>query len=219
MEIKNQLQIEAIEKETREFICPCCNAKLQFRARINISSVGLAETREDKAARDGREVSYGKKELEDIAEIERNKAFLDFSKKMGVFDAFNQALEGAKISIPKNPDSYFLKWLKNATKIKTPQFALRQCLLDEDLEAGGDLELFGYQNVCAVLQNGDFKIFIPRQLVNGEPVETLAATYGGITKQETANLQIWIRTRFGYVEKSSEFSKELRKFSVGGFQV
>ncbi|HEY8560470.1 MAG TPA: hypothetical protein VIL74_08840 [Pyrinomonadaceae bacterium] len=212
-------QIEAIEKETRGFYCPCCNTKLQFRARVQLTSVGIADTREEVAERDNVPVQINGADRKRIEKVERNRDFLRFAKETGVLDAFEQAVDAASMFKPKNLEAFFVNWLETAVKVKTPQFALRQCLLSKDLSAGGELELWRSGAIGAILQNGNFKVFIPNDLLKGGTVESLATADGGITKQERTNLQVWVRTRFGYIEKSSEFSRELRKHSIGGFQV
>lgn len=212
-EIKTELQLAAIEKETRSFECPCCNAKLQFRTRVHITSVQTATTPEESAARDGREVSLKQKET--ISESQ--KSVIETAKQNGTFKAFVAALEAGATHVPINKEAYFVKWLSKTARQKTPAFALRQCLEERDLEAAGELELWGFQYVSAVMVDDEFKVFIPQQLIKGDVIEKLEATPKGLKVKQTINLPIWIRTRFGYVEKSGGFSDELRKHSIGAF--
>ena len=219
IEEKTTLELEAIEKETRKFTCPCCQTELQFRTRINITSVGLASTREEIAERDGREVAIGKKEIARNQLLNQHEAVLTTAKKCGVFDAFNRALDVTPYNTPTDRDKYFIQWLKNASKQKAPQYAIRQCLEAQDIAAQGDLELFGTQNVSVILSDGEFKVFVPKKLISGEVIETLTFENGGIKAKRQTDLQTWIRTKYGYVAKSKEFSNELRKHSIGGLQV
>ena len=211
---KSLLQLEAIEKETRAFDCPCCGAHLQFRARVHIASVSTAMTPEEGAERNGVEIALKKKDR--ISDGE--KSVIEKAKENGVFSAFNAALEAAAINLPNNRESYFVKWLSQTAKQKAPAFALRQCLEEKDLEAGGDLELWGFQSVSAIMVNDEFKVFIPVQLVKGDTIEKIEATAQGLAVKQTVNLPIWIRTRFGYVEKSSAFSKELKNILSAAFK-
>lgn len=217
-EIKTEKQLAAIEKETREFTCPCCDTRLQFRVAVNVKSVGIALTPQEAADRDDRPLAVGQETLQRQKLVEDNAEFLAASKRLGVFDAFHQAVDTASLSVsggpPKDKDKYFIQWMKKAAKQNAPQFALRQCL---NGAAGGNLELWGWMNVSAILQDGLFRVFIPRKLINGEDIKELALENGGIVTKRTVALPTWVRTKYGYVERSSEFANELRKNSIGGF--
>jgi hypothetical protein len=216
---RTPLQLEIVEKETRGFTCPHCNTHLQFR--VNVAVVGVQETltREEGAVRDESPLKVSKQTLEKYALNGKYDGFLDTAKNLGVFDAFNQALEATPHSIPKDRELYFLKWFEKASRIKTHSYALRQCLQEKDLIAVGDLELWGFQNVCAVLADGVFKVFLPTELTNGKAIEKLVPTEKGFQLQKQTDLTIWVRTRFGYIERSGEFCNELRKHSIGSFQL
>lgn len=219
-EEKSIEQLEAIEKETRQFECPCCNTQLQFRTRIHVTSVGRAATREEVAERDNRPVAIGARERKDMERVTANATVLEAAKSCGVFDAFSKALEVASMAVgggaPTNTDAYFVQWLTKASRQRVPTFALRECL---EGDAGGDLQLWGWMNVSAILQDGEFRQFIPRKLVEGEPIEQLAFEANGLTKQQAMDAKYWVRTRFGYVERSGEFTKEMRKHSIGAFSL
>lgn len=216
---KTPQQIEDIERQTRMFTCPCCKAELQFRTRIHITSVGLADTREEVAERDGVEVVISAPEKRRLERVDNNQELLDAAKAMGVLDAFNKAVDAHGKSLPTNRESYFVKWMENADRQNVPQFALRQCLPEKD--RSGDLELWGWQNVSVVLSDGEFKCFLPRAFVNGKSISALAINGSGlgVGVKKTLDLAYWVRTRFGYVEKSGEFANEMRKHSIGGFSL
>lgn len=217
MNDKTALQLEDIEKETRAFECPCYNAKLQFRARISIASVGLAPTPEQFAKERGTEVRIGAEKQKKLNLLAEHAEILNVAKELGVLTAFNNAIDATSGSKPLDRDVYFLKWLNTSKKQNTPAFALRQCLPPDD--AKGDLSLFGFQDISAILADGAFKMFIPRQLVKGEVIETLEVTSNGVQPQKRMDLTYWVRTKYGYIEKSKEFSDELRKHSIGAFQL
>lgn len=215
---KTPQQIADIEKETRSFVCPCCDAQLQFRLQVRVVSVGTALSPDEHAERTGVPVSIGQSTLQRQKLLEENAEFLANSKKLGVFDAFHQAVDVAALNVsggpPNDKDKYFLQWMQKAAKQNAPQFALRQCL---NGSAGGNLELWGWQNVSVILQDGLFRVFVPRQLVNGEDIKELAVEGGSIVTKRTVALPTWVRTKYGYVEKSGEFANELRKHSIGAF--
>lgn len=213
---KTAMQLEEIEKETRAFVCPVCSTHLQFRVRVNVSSVGLASTTEEIAARDGVPVLEGAEARRKRELVENNQEFLASAKALGVFDAFNTALDAQGKHLPNHRDSYFIKWLENATRLRVPQFGIRQCLPEDD--RAGDLELWGYARVAAVIADGEFRAFVPRDLIDGGQVASLTAGTNGITVKKQIDLPMWVRTRFGYVERPGEFAAELRKHSIGAFQ-
>lgn len=215
---RTPLQVELVEKETRSFVCPHCSTQLQFR--VNVAVVGVQALSSDgKATRSDNPMKVSKRTLEKHALIEKYDGFLDTAKKLGVYDAFIQALEATPHTIPNDRELYFMKWFEKASRMKTPPYALRQCLQKEDLIVVGDLQLWGFQNVCAVLADGVFKVFIPTEFANGKAIEKLVSNVSGIQLQKQTDLNIWVRTRFGYIERSGEFSNELRKHSIGSFQL
>jgi len=214
------LQLEAIEKETRSFVCPMCDAHLQFRLAIKVNGVQPTLSGDEMAARDGRDPLRNSANLAKQQLAQENIEFLKVSKELGIFDAFNQAVETAQIGLPGdapvNREGYFLKWFQRASKQNAPSFALKQCL---NGSSGGNLTLWGFQNVSAILQDGLFRMFIPRQLLHGNDLKELVMEKGEIVTKRAVDLTYWVRTKYGYVEKSGEFANELRKHSIGAFSV
>lgn len=216
-ETKSPLQLEAIEKETRQFECPCCHAQLQFRTRIHITSVGEALTPAQAAERDGRPLMEGASTIRRRERKAEYAPLLQAAKEFGVLTAFNQALDVCPF-VPIDKESYFIKWLSFAEKQNVPQFALRQCISDAEY-LGGSLTLWGWQNVSVVMNDNEFKLFLPRKLVNGELIEKLTVSGNGISVKKQTDVTTWIRTRYGYVEKSGEFANAMRQHSIGAFSV
>lgn len=217
---KTPSQIEAIEKETRAFECPCCKTQLQFRTRVQLTSVGIASTAAECSTRDGVPLLIGQDALKRQKLMEDNAEFLSISKSLGVFDAFHQAVDTAALNVsggpPNDKDKYFLQWMTKAAKQNAPAFALKQCLGNG---SSGALEMWGWQNVSVILQDGLFRVFLPRQLVHGEDIKELAFKNGEIQTKRTMALPQWVRTKYGYVERSGEFANELRKHSIGAFAI
>jgi hypothetical protein len=214
---KTPQQIEEIEKETRAFTCPNCNTQLQFRTRIQIVSIGEPLSAIEVDKRDGRPTS--EKALARNKLVEANQNLLDAAEKCGVFSAFWQAVETAANHIPSHRKEYFLKWLERAGKQKTPEYGLRRHLKNYEAEVNGELELWGFQDVSAILCDKQFKLFIPTKLVKGEKIEKLKFSPKGITTNKQMDLTVWIRTKYGYIAKSKVFTDELRKHSIGAFQI
>lgn len=215
---KTPQQMKEIEKETRAFICPCCEAQLQFRVRVHVASVGPALTPAENAKRDGRPLLLSQETLARQKLLDEYADFLAVSKSLGVFDAFNQAVDTASLNVsggpPNDREKYFLQWMKKAAKQNAPALALKQCL---NGSASGQIEMWGWMNVSVIMQDGMFRVFIPRPLVHGDDIKELAFEGGEIITKKSMALPQWIKTKYGYVERGGEFANELRKHSVGAF--
>lgn len=215
---EQQVDIEELYQQSPSFNCPCCQAKLSFKTRVKVSSVGVVlDSGETLEVFDEKE-KIGKKRQRRLERIEANKDLLNAAKSSGILKAFRKALE-CEPNTPTDINSYFIKWLEHLQKQKAPQFALRKTLQDANISASGDLSLWGFQNVSVITSDGDFRLLVPRTLVNGEDIETLNINGNKLQQQKTMTLDLWIRTKNGYVKPNSSFSKELRKRSFGDFQV
>jgi hypothetical protein len=209
------LEIEAIEKETKAFECPNCGIHLQFRTVVKVSGVQVSQTGAEKAATEGRPQTPPKILLQD-----ENARIIAAATEGGALLAFENALK------TENPNykgahtgKYFLTWLQAARRIKAHQLGLRQCLIEREREAAGDLELWGFQYVAAVLADGEFRCFLPMSLAKGKPVDVLQANGGGemATRRHYETATEWIRTRFGYVAGRGLLLSEMRKRAAGDF--
>jgi hypothetical protein len=202
------LKIEAIEKETKSFQCPACKTHLQFLTRIQV--VGVHETltgEQYKAAEVNKQIPSKKKPIE----------FVEQAKRDGIFAAFAKTVQAAQpYNIPVDLEKYFVTFLTRATKIKTPQFAIRQCLPED--ERAGELELYAFQNTAGVVKDGYLRTFLPYQLVQGKEMPSmLTPGDSGITpKAAEMSLPLWVKTRNGYVTSYALFS-ELRGRAAGSF--
>lgn len=201
-------KIDAIEKETKSFQCPACKTHLQFLTRIHIVGVHESLTAEQyTAANLSAPIPPKKKPIE----------FVEQAKRDGIFSAFVQTVEAAVPgNIPVDLEKYFVTFLNRATKIKTPQFAIRLCLPED--ERSGELELWAFQSVAGVVKEGYLRSFIPYQLIQGKEMPSrLMPSSNGIAAQRTdMNLPRWIKTRNGYVTGYMLFN-ELRGKAAGTF--
>jgi hypothetical protein len=149
---------------------------------------------------------------------EDGRALIDEFKANGVLDAFLQALTSATGHVPAAAGRYFLNWLKAAEKVSTPQFALRQCLLDEEKDAAGDLELWSFQYVALVVADGAMRHFIPMSLVKGKRLEGLAPGAAGLeVRRHYANVGEWVKTRNGYVAGRGALFDAIKSRAAGDF--
>jgi len=141
------VKVEAIEKETKSFTCPHCNTHLQFLVRVQV--VGVHET----LAGDEHEAVKARKPIPKKAEPAPIE-FVEQAKRDGIFGAFAKTIVSTPHNVPTDVEKYFLTFLKRATKIRAPQFAIRLCLPED--ERAGDLELWAFQNIAGVVAAGAF---------------------------------------------------------------
>jgi hypothetical protein len=201
------LKIEAIEKETKAFDCPSCGAHLQFL--VCVSVVGVHEAEQPQVRVKAPKVPPPKPKMIYPA--------TEIAKSTGIYDAFVTTMKtSTPHNVPADLERYFSMWLKRSQKVKTPQFAIRPCL--EAAEREGDLELYAFQNIAAVVRDGYLHSFLPYQFVKGQSIAaTLAANGNGIQKTEHLSLPQWIKTRNGYVAGKGALFQELRGKAAGDF--
>lgn len=202
------LKIQAIEKETKAFDCPACGARLQFLVRVDVVGVHAAEKPEVRAKAEPAPKPVKPKSV---------YAATEYAKGVGIFDAFVTTVKTATPhNVPTDLERYFSMWLTRAHKVKTPQFAIRPCL--DASEREGDLELYAFQNMAAVVRDGYLHSFLPYQFVKGQEIAaTLAANRGGFQKTEHLTLPEWIKTRNGYVVGKGALFQELKGKAAGAF--
>jgi hypothetical protein len=203
------VDVAAIEKETKSFTCPNCHVHLQFLLRVHV--VGVHETLTGDEHRAIQANAPMPKEKPKILIVEQ-------AKETGVFQKFTGTVKIAQpYNIPADLERYFLTWLTRATKVKTPQFAIRPCL--DAAEREGRLELWVFQSTAAVVKNDYLHSFLPYQFVQGKELSTTLVSNGqGIqAKNSTLTLPIWVKTRNGYVAGKGMLFQELKGKAAGSF--
>jgi hypothetical protein len=205
-----ELEVGETESGSSAFPCPHCGTHLQFKVKTKVVGVyEVALTEEEKKPK--------RPKTKDPLSPD-NRALVETARSAGAIAAFSKALKVDNPATPPNTDKYFITWLKSARRTPSPQFAIRQCLLDGDLDAGGDLELWGYQYVAAVLAGGEFKCFLPMSLIKGKPVASLKVNGNGVEAQNHySSVDEWIKTKFGYVTGRGLMLTEMRKRAAGSF--
>lgn len=205
------LKIEAIEKESKSFVCPHCQTHLQFLVRVQVTGVHETLDGEQYAIVKARKPPIPKREKTPIAIVEQ-------AKEAGVFDKFTATAETASPhNVPIDLEKYFLTWFMRATKVRTPQFAIRICLPVDERE--GALELWAFQSIAAVVKDGRLHSFLPYQFVQGRDIPTtlVHADKGIQATPSTLTLPIWIKTRNGYVVGKGMLFNELKGKAAGAF--
>lgn len=223
---KTPLEIEAIEKETKTFVCPNCNIHLQFRTSVKILSVQPTLTGEELIEKRVAEQPESfktpeQKVAEHQAHAERLRLarLVQFYKDSGILDAFLDVARELKAhQMPKNAEMFFLNWIRATTKAQLiPKFALRK-LINEFND--GQIEVHHAQGIGAIISDGTLRAFVPMHLLRGEVIR---AGGGSNTKLRTlatdAGMDNWIRTKHGYVVGTGAMFSELKKQAKGSFEL
>lgn len=218
---KTPEQIAAIEKETRSFICPTCGDHLQFRVTVQVKAIQPSPLADEIALRNG--TALPEKQITRVTTVKSvrdDPASVLQAKSDGTWNAFLTTIAAARPQQqPKDLSSFFDSWLRSATQIRTPQLAIRPCLPLED--RNGDLELWAFSYIAAIIVNGRLKTFIPYQLIKGEPLPASLSNNGnGVERRKgsSADLAVWVKTRNGYVVGKGLLFNELKGKRAGQFE-
>lgn len=188
------------------FQCPCCHARLQFKLKVNV--FGVYELGDA-------DVPVIRRPSKDRLTVEERE-LVESLKEKGVLTAFEAAVKASPANNAKDIERFLLTFLQRAVPVKTPQFAIRQCLPAG--ESFGDLELWQLNKVVAVIADGEFRAFFPDDLIKGKPLKSLNGNGGTLrATTEQVDLVTWVKTRHGYVSGRGAFFGEMRKRAAGNF--
>lgn len=196
---------------SRIFECPCCHAKLKIQMATQITGVDeyTLEPKPPKA-----KPIKTKDEGHTVDEVR----VLEMARAGGLLEAFDKtvtvAYETQGTGKPKDIDGYFIQFLKLCKPRTVPQFALSRCVR----EYGGAIQFFGTQNVLACASDGKIVAFFPLHMLVGVPITS--AINKRIKARVDADedvLEMWIRTKYGYVAGSGAYMEQMRKKSFGEF--
>lgn len=205
---EQEIKIDAIEKESRAFACPCCGERLKFVTSVHINGV-----RKESEWRAGDEMpsTPPKKAIFTDEEL----AYLAHNKETGAFTAFEKAVELSNCTKPNNLERAFINLPKVLTRYKkAPQAALQILLPAEERGKAGLLELWKCGYVEVICRDGEVVAFLPVGMtITGEASGKINFT----GKQESMPVETWVKTRFGYVAGKGLLFNELRQKSYGAF--
>jgi hypothetical protein len=213
--MKDLTEIEPIvfnDPHTKTFQCPHCDTKLQFKVRVSVC--GVFEINDD-------DELLPKPPPKSMPPRDRftteERALLESLKEVGLYAAFESAARASPYTNTKDMERYLLTFLSSAVPVKTPQFAIRQCLPED--EASGDLELWQLNTVVAVIADGEIRAFFPVDLIKGRPLRTPLQSNGKsiTTAKENIAVSDWVKTRNGYVVGRGLLFRELRGKAAGNF--
>lgn len=218
---KTALQLEAIEKETRVFQCPSCGYHMQFRVNVKVKAVQESLSGEEIDVRDSRPKG-SKDQKSELANppmgINRPQLVRlgQYYRDTGIIDAFeNVANELMAHQLPADMDKFFLTWLTTTVKASLiPKISLQRLMN----EFKGQVEVYHAQGIGAVTSGGQLRCFVPMHLLRGEIIR---AGNGSNTKLRTRateeRLEVWIRTKHGYIYGAGSMFEEMRKQAKGSF--
>lgn len=196
------------DPRSKVFECPHCNMRLQFKAKVSVYGVYELNDEDEILPRS---ISAAPKDALTPSE----RTVIESLRVSGVLAAFETAVRADPVSNAKDIERYLLTFIARAVPMKSPQFAIRQCLPEE--ESFGDLEMWCLNKTVAVLADGEFRAFLPIELVRGNSLRSLSAGNGGVSAKAGMGVQEWVKTRYGYVTGRGAFMSELRKRAIGEF--
>lgn len=219
---KTPQQLEAIEKETRAFVCPNCGEHWQFRVSVQVKGIQPTPTGEEIAERDGK-LSAPKKPVNANAPMDLARPALqrlkEYYRETGLLDAFEQTVSDIKAhQLPNDIGNFFLSWLKKCVVAnQIPKLALRKLINEFD---DGQIEVWHSDEIAAVLSNGKLRAFVPTHILRGELVRMgIASTTRLRTMATEERLDNWIRTKHGYVLGTGAMFSELQRQAKGNFEL
>ncbi len=105
----------------------------------------------------------------------------------------------------------FQRWLEMAVEISLPP--TEAYILKE--EFGKSAKFFHTNGVIAIVVDDEIQTFMPKALAYGEQMPTQLSTEGRPTPAPT--MEVWIRTKYGYVAGKGVFLTALRLESRGSY--
>jgi hypothetical protein len=200
------------DPRAKTFQCPHCDAKLQFKVQVGVYGVFEINENNELVPKPPPKPAPAKDRF-----TRQERALLESLREAGLYTAFEAAARASLYTNAKDMERYLLTFLQSAVPVKTPQFAIRQCLPED--EATGDLELWQLNTVTAVIADGEIRAFFPVDLIKGRPLRTKLQSNGKTitAEKETITVSDWVRTRNGYVAGRGLLFKELRGKAAGAF--
>lgn len=192
----------------KTMICPHCQGTVDVMVQIGLAGDLLP-------ARDGTGTRPGAAP-ETSGRSGSETAFLEDSKKNGVFTAFEEAMRAGRPSanLPVDASGLFLLFFQKATRKAIPYFALEQYKREF---RPAQIEVWGAEGVAAILADTFVKAFVPYSLLRGSQVKSLSGKLKARADIDEEKLVEWIRTKHGYVVGRGAFFEAMQKKSRGDF--
>jgi hypothetical protein len=87
-----------------------------------------------------------------------------------------------------------------------------------DLFPGKRIEFYAHQSIGAVLASDQISLFVPLEVLTGQPVEATAEGKRQIIPPDVKGVQQWIKTKMGYVPANARIAvAAMRRRCIGEF--
>ena len=212
------IAVDEMDERTRCFKCPHCQTPLQFNLNINVRGVY-----ELNRGTDGQMIALVPRppSVTHIDPLSKNeREIIEKVRECGILDAFQKAVTASGRNVtPRKLERYFLTFILRATP--TARFThstIKRCLPEPE-PAGTILKLWQLDTTCAITANGQFRAFVPIQLIKGQSIaslDSLDSDNRTIRTKETT-MDDWIKTRHGYITNRGPLMSELTKRAAGSF--
>lgn len=108
---------------------------------------------------------------------------------------------------------FFISFMKSCAEKRIPEHALRYFARKYN---GAHIKVLGANGILAIVVDGKLGGFVPQQIVMGSTAKT-ATGKAWVLESTPEELDVWVRTRFGYAAGGGLFLNEMKKRSKGEF--
>jgi transcriptional regulator with XRE-family HTH domain len=205
---KEGSKVAAIEKESRKFTCPACNADFHFLLQVRV--VGVRESEEGEGPETYARRPPAPQAAKGSGLTDQEERLVEQYRESGTLAAFEEAMTTADGASPKNPGKTFINWLKQAKPSMVPRLAMQQLAYTLNTPAR-EITVYTYQSVTAIISRNKVRCFIPTRLLKGE----LLAASGGSSLRLRVDpgqdaVSKWVGTKGGAALAGGDFLKELQ---------
>lgn len=182
--------------------CPQCGAHLGVRLKITAGAVALDD--------EGHKVDPPVVEVRVPHRPVKESRLIEAAKTTGLLDAFKSAVMAEKefTGIPADIEEFFLQFWKMAQPTKLNPIALAAWIKEFE----GRIVVLASNGILAILCDGQLRAFAPQRLTRSTQVVP------GVRIPNDQTLDVWIKSKFGYVPvNGGAFSEALRQSNIGKF--
>ena len=217
-EAASHLQMDIIEKETKQFNCPHCQTELRFTTAVQIKNVKKVPSQEvnnvlhcQDSVEPVKPIVAPKSPIKKLSPQEQE--LISQVEGFGIIEAFQYAYEQCDTHpTPKNIYKSFVSFLRTATLWDLPPYDLRK-LLPNDMVCASVAAYRNTAGITCILGDGEFKAFVPTKLIQRKRIKPLTSNL----QNQAITPEDWVRTKNGYVLGSSVMFHELIGRTAGSF--
>lgn len=133
----------------------------------------------------------------------------------GTAEAYAAAYERQGGARPQHPVRSMWGWFTRATEARLPDWAARFYRRHYN---AGVLAAQTFNGMVAIFADGELREFVPVKLLRGQRVSAIGRGEAQMLKPASReDLEVWVRTKHGYVPNNGAFAQMMRRRSVGAF--